>query len=538
MSREHLAMSVLTQRGHPGFSNTRESCYNQVSEEPLMSVNSSPAKIILVHGTWARGFDPEKHAQAKAADKPTDPQWFESGSKFRAELASAFAGVTPAVDISAFLWSGANSIEERGSAAVRLAKTIDESVAGSPETTHVIVAHSHGGNVALEARQALAGNASSVHIVTLATPFLSIQQRKIRIADKFFALIISISIIAFLMYYLRPYIEANDIGGIDAPKTDKPDYFFLLSLFISISSIALGAAMLFSSIYRRFRKQTMSRGIISKIPNSVRRINNQSLLTVGILSCVISIQSPSDFIEVLAVASLMVLPYIIIFFIFAAAIAYSLYNDKFETKAIRQNISDRPASHMTILRSQHDEATLALLFGKITSLIARITASLSIIVSIGALLLILALLGFVIYYAVSDYSSFEKCLELLGGRTNNGQCVIHGEADMILFSGVGELWKQKIIYYFSFGLYVCIGLIFLTALCKSLFGKELLYRSLNTLVGVYDTPEGDNTYKIEWCERPEAGAFGLRHSLYSNPEAVKKIAAYINRVCAPAGNRM
>jgi hypothetical protein len=126
-----------------------------------------------------RGFDPDKDARREeVAGDPADPRWFEAGSKFRAALGSGLPGLVQATDFSAFSWSGANSIEERRSAAARLAKTIDESVAAAPEAPHFIIAHSHGGNVALDARQTMSGNALNVHIVTLATPFLSIRERR------------------------------------------------------------------------------------------------------------------------------------------------------------------------------------------------------------------------------------------------------------------------------------------------------------------------------------------------------------------------
>jgi hypothetical protein len=40
-----------------------------------------------------------------------------------------------------------------------------QSVAAAPEARHFIIAHSHGGNVALDARQAMSGNALNVHMV-------------------------------------------------------------------------------------------------------------------------------------------------------------------------------------------------------------------------------------------------------------------------------------------------------------------------------------------------------------------------------------
>jgi hypothetical protein len=121
-------------------------------------MKSTPAKILLVHGTWGRGFDPERNARRADTDASTESRWFEAGSKFYAGLSSGLSGVLATTDISAFLWSGANSIEERRSAAARLAKTLDESVAAAPEASHFIIAHSHGGNVALNAREAMSGN--------------------------------------------------------------------------------------------------------------------------------------------------------------------------------------------------------------------------------------------------------------------------------------------------------------------------------------------------------------------------------------------
>jgi hypothetical protein len=483
-----------------------------------MSVNGTPAKIILVHGTWGRGFDPEKNAQAKAESNPANHLWFESESKFRVALDSGLAGVAPATNFSAFLWSGANSIEERLRATDRLAKVIDESVAGSQEASHFIIAHSHGGNVALDARQAMSGNAHCVHIITMATPFLSIKQRKTRIADRLFPIFISLSIIALLSIYTM---------GANA---NNADYIFYVGIIIALSSIVVGAATLFGAVYQRIRKKPIFNGIFSKIPNVASHINNQNLLAGTIILCVGSLQFPSDLV---AMAWFAWLPAILIFLILFSAIGHFLYGNKFETTENKETVSD-----ITILRSHRDEATLALFFGKITSRMARVVASISIIVSVGAVLLILSLLGFVIYYAISQYQSYEACVAQLGGRVNNGQCVIQGEVILAAFVGVMDWWSDKISYYFSFGLYVCFALILLTALCKSVFGRELLFHSLNTIVDVYETPEGAKSYRVDWCARPEGGLFNLRHSLYNNPDAVKKIVAYINGVCGPGDKRV
>ena len=78
----------------------------------------TPAKVILVHGTWGRGFNPDKD-ECRKDTAPTDPRWFEVGSKFYTGLSAGLSSLLAAKDLSAFLWSGANSIEESGDAQPR-----------------------------------------------------------------------------------------------------------------------------------------------------------------------------------------------------------------------------------------------------------------------------------------------------------------------------------------------------------------------------------------------------------------------------------
>ena len=100
--------------------------------------------ITLVHGTWGRGlFLPKRHRQ----DKP--PFWFEEGSPFltrlRAELGDIPHKITPR------LWSGANSIFVRDKTAHALAERLSAEHAEHPDATQLVIAHSHGGNIALRA---------------------------------------------------------------------------------------------------------------------------------------------------------------------------------------------------------------------------------------------------------------------------------------------------------------------------------------------------------------------------------------------------
>jgi hypothetical protein len=78
-----------------------------------------------------------------------------------------------------FRWSGRNSHTARLNASKRLRDFLQEGLADSPDATHIVVAHSHGGNIALMAlgdsnlRDRIAG------VACLATPFIVAGDRNI-----------------------------------------------------------------------------------------------------------------------------------------------------------------------------------------------------------------------------------------------------------------------------------------------------------------------------------------------------------------------
>lgn len=114
--------------------------------------------VIIVHGTWAR------HAR-----------WARSGPLHAALAESAH--------VLRFCWSGRNRHRDRLEAAGSLRRLIGELRQSRPELYVDVVAHSHGGNVALHAINADHQPASvrvalaEVRLVTLATPYLSMTPR-------------------------------------------------------------------------------------------------------------------------------------------------------------------------------------------------------------------------------------------------------------------------------------------------------------------------------------------------------------------------
>jgi hypothetical protein len=101
--------------------------------------------ITLVHGTWA-----------------DTKGWVAPGSFLRRELEHGLANVV----IREFSWTGANTHAARTGAGVGLARFIRDGHAQYPGARHFVIAHSHGGNVALYAMRDDAARAVVQGIVT------------------------------------------------------------------------------------------------------------------------------------------------------------------------------------------------------------------------------------------------------------------------------------------------------------------------------------------------------------------------------------
>jgi hypothetical protein len=167
----------------------------------------SQCSIILVHGTWPRGVFPKR----REVKRP----WFEEGSQFRAGLEAALKSASLDWPIRAFLWSGANSVHARNYAARKLSDQLRNSLQDHPDVTAVIIAHSHGGNVALRALQHLDSMAGRIRIVTLATPFLRV------IARRLFEVPFPVkNVLWYLWTYIAVYAEAAILSVVFPPQVD------------------------------------------------------------------------------------------------------------------------------------------------------------------------------------------------------------------------------------------------------------------------------------------------------------------------------
>jgi pimeloyl-ACP methyl ester carboxylesterase len=114
--------------------------------------------VHLIHGTWANW---------RVFGLPAKPRWFELGHKFRDQLETLS---TSDVRVEDFRWGwGANMHGQRVKAAKRLAQKLRES---DSEDRHILIGHSHGGNIALMAARYVRGSNNVLSLMALSTPFI------------------------------------------------------------------------------------------------------------------------------------------------------------------------------------------------------------------------------------------------------------------------------------------------------------------------------------------------------------------------------
>ena len=95
----------------------------EISEHQQRPSAPPQCPIVLVHGTWARGFFADNsERQDRENLKPERKRWFEEGSEFRQRLEKGLGGETGEYVVRTLLWSGGNSISARDEAALRLAE--------------------------------------------------------------------------------------------------------------------------------------------------------------------------------------------------------------------------------------------------------------------------------------------------------------------------------------------------------------------------------------------------------------------------------
>jgi hypothetical protein len=157
--------------------------------------------VMLVHGTFAQGMGRQLQRNLKAwwarlrgrqpaeaelwpapAAKADARWWFEAGSAFETKLVELLQPLGLPRGSLAFeriAWSGRNNFADREAAATTLREALAAARRGHPGLPIVVVAHSHGGTVAVKALDARhpACPTGVQALLTLGSPFVRLTER-------------------------------------------------------------------------------------------------------------------------------------------------------------------------------------------------------------------------------------------------------------------------------------------------------------------------------------------------------------------------
>lgn len=148
------------------------------------------------------GIDPGRFIGWAPSYKPN--LWFQDDHQISKDLSKSFPGAR----IIRFEWSRTNTQRARSQAAEKLVSLIAE--LRREFSRIVIIAHSHGGNVAVQATQRTPGD--DLLLVTLATPFIEVRAEKsVQRIGVLFVLLYSLPLLAAAFSF--PYFFAT--GQVD-----------------------------------------------------------------------------------------------------------------------------------------------------------------------------------------------------------------------------------------------------------------------------------------------------------------------------------
>jgi Alpha/beta hydrolase family len=161
----------LVGAGYGKFEAVPSGSESETYGETMTSDLRPKVTVLLVHGTWGRGFFVRQVNES-------NPRWFEKGSVFWNDLSEQVRLRNIDAQVESFCWTGENSLMARDIAAKLLAERLVQLSRGDKDRSVVIIAHSHGGNVAAHAISHLNGIDIDPLIVTIATPFVEVFELK------------------------------------------------------------------------------------------------------------------------------------------------------------------------------------------------------------------------------------------------------------------------------------------------------------------------------------------------------------------------
>ena len=189
-------------------------------------VAGQPARVItLVHGTFAR-----------------DARWTKPGSPLVESLAS------DDTVIERFHWSGRNRQVDRLHAGRSLHERLLQLAEKYPASSHHVIAHSHGGNVALyalrEGRQ-LDTRLENVRVITMATPFLVMRNRRTPTV-----LLVVLGYFTLALVTAALWLAVRAITGVSSSDLASLDTI-LIAIYIATGLAVLAGLLTSARLYQQ-----------------------------------------------------------------------------------------------------------------------------------------------------------------------------------------------------------------------------------------------------------------------------------------------
>lgn len=181
----------------------------------VRSVGSAETCFVLVHGTFARNLS-----------------WLSPQSV----LVNTLVSLVATADIFSFCWDGRPQQISRYNASQELSELLRELRATYKKL--IVVGHSHGGNIGLQAIQSLPPG--EIHLITIATPFLRPRWTNPRtaIAELFIAFVslFILSTLASIAWYTVRHYEVPVVATLIAAVAIVGSIYFFFRIQDSISS--------------------------------------------------------------------------------------------------------------------------------------------------------------------------------------------------------------------------------------------------------------------------------------------------------------
>lgn len=188
--------------------------------EALSSAPTGRKVALLIHGTFAR-----------------NAAWTHDGSTF----CQGILGACPDLEFHRIRWSGRNTQGARQAGVAKVREAVRQASATYSDSGIFLIAHSHGGNIALLAAEEPEVRRSLSGIVCLSTPFLVLRRRwlgaagELNMIASLFALLLAPAVYAEYRSGLLTWLDQRFSPGTTSAKASS-----IVLLLTLVSAIVLG----------------------------------------------------------------------------------------------------------------------------------------------------------------------------------------------------------------------------------------------------------------------------------------------------------